>query len=76
MNPYLKMLENPKMTLIMSLPKNDPALCRAAFEAGADAVKVHINVEHRASGSRFGRLCTTENERTDKIVGSGCQGIP
>lgn len=56
MNPYLKMLENPKKTLIMSLPKNDPALCRAAFEAGADAVKVHINVEHRASGSRFGRL--------------------
>lgn len=57
MNPYMNMLENPKMTLIMSLPKNDPALCRAAFEAGADAVKVHINVEHRASGSRFGRLC-------------------
>lgn len=56
MNRYLELLNSEKMTLIMSLPANDPALCRAAFEAGADVVKVHINVEHRASGTHFGRL--------------------
>ena len=40
----------------MSLPRNNPDWCWAAFEAGADAVKVHINVAHRASGTVFGRL--------------------
>ncbi|MBQ8162485.1 MAG: hypothetical protein IJ083_17295 [Clostridia bacterium] len=40
--------------LIMSLPGNSPELCRAAFDSGADVVKVHINVEHRASGTHFG----------------------
>ncbi len=57
MNRYLDLLNSRKMTLIMSLPANNPALCRAAFEEGADVVKVHINVEHRASGTHFGRLC-------------------
>lgn len=56
MNDYLRLLNENRLTLIMSLPKNDPALCEAAFEAGADVVKVHINVEHRASGTHFGRL--------------------
>jgi len=56
MNDYLRLLSENKLTLIMSLPKNDPALCEAAFRAGADVVKVHINVEHRASGTHFGRL--------------------
>lgn len=56
MNDFLELLTGRKPALIMSLPMNDPALCRAAFEEGADVVKVHINVEHRASGTRFGRL--------------------
>ena len=60
MNEYLKLFEEKKLVLIMSLPANDPALCRAAFEAGADVVKVHINVEHRASGTHFGRLAEHE----------------
>ncbi|MBO4299366.1 MAG: hypothetical protein J5998_11255 [Clostridia bacterium] len=56
MNDYLRLLNENRLTLIMSLPKNDPALCEAAFEAGADVVKVHINVDHRASGTHFGPL--------------------
>ena len=56
MNEFVKLLQKDKPALIMSLPCNDPALCRAAFEEGADVVKVHINVEHRASGTCFGRL--------------------
>jgi len=42
--------------LIVSLPRNDPALARAAAGAGADALKVHVNVRHAASGTRFGSL--------------------
>ncbi len=56
MNDFLTLLHRDRLTLIMSLPVNDPALCAAAFDAGADVVKVHINVQHRASGTHFGRL--------------------
>ena len=72
MNEYLKLFEEKKLVLIMSLPANDPALCRAAFEAGADAVKVHINVDHRASGTHFGRLAEHEaafREMLDRRTG-------
>ena len=56
MKRFEELLSEKKLTLVMSLPSNDPALCRAAFEEGADVVKVHINVEHRASGTHFGSL--------------------
>ena len=55
-NDYTHMLEEKPMTLIMSLPANDPAMCRAAFAAGADVVKCHVNLTHRASGNSFGSL--------------------
>jgi len=42
------------MELFVSLPQNSMELALAAKEGGADAVKVHMNVEHRASGTRFG----------------------
>jgi len=42
--------------LIVSLPRNDPDLARAAASGGADALKVHINVHHDASGTHFGSL--------------------
>ena len=42
------------MKLIVSLPRNEPQLAIAAANAGADAIKLHMNVEHRASGTRFG----------------------
>ena len=43
-----------KFTLIVSLPSNDLELAKAALEGGADAIKVHCNVWHRASGHSFG----------------------
>lgn len=52
-NSYLKLLKKKKIALIMSLPANDLSLARAAWENGADVVKVHINVEHRASKTVF-----------------------
>ena len=41
-------------TLMVSLPKNDPALAEAAVKAGARCLKVHVNCHHFASDTRFG----------------------
>lgn len=43
-----------KLKLYVSLPKNELTLARAALDAGADGVKVHLNAFHRASGTTFG----------------------
>lgn len=43
-----------KFPLIVSLVRNDPVLALAAQESGADALKLHLNVAHFASGTRFG----------------------
>jgi len=40
--------------LIVSLPKNDIEMAKAAVEGGAAALKVHMNVSHAASGTGFG----------------------
>jgi hypothetical protein len=50
--------------LIVSLPVNSPALARAAAEAGAEALKVHINVRHEASGTAFGPLAEERGNLT------------
>ncbi|MBN1458258.1 MAG: hypothetical protein JXA57_01895 [Armatimonadetes bacterium] len=42
--------------LIVSLPQNARELAQAAAEGGADALKVHLNVHHDASGTHFGSL--------------------
>jgi hypothetical protein len=56
--------------LIVSLPRNDVALARAAADGGADLLKVHLNVRHRASGTRFGSLDEEEDALT-AILGVG-----
>lgn len=50
-----KLLTNP-LTLIASLPENDYDLAKRAWEAGADAIKVHCNVPHHASRKHFAPL--------------------
>ncbi|KKC28678.1 hypothetical protein [Caldanaerobacter subterraneus] len=52
----IERLKSNKMTLIVSLPQNNLELALAAVNGGADAIKVHTNVFHRASGNRFPRL--------------------
>ncbi|WP_284141048.1 MULTISPECIES: hypothetical protein [unclassified Virgibacillus] len=42
-----------EMPIIVSLPENRVDLAEAAINAGADALKFHINVSHRASGNEF-----------------------
>lgn len=49
-------LEKPTLSLVYSLPENKVELAEAALAAGADAIKVHINVHHHASGTNFGTL--------------------
>ena len=56
--------------LVVSLPQNSPELARAAAEAGADALKVHINVRHDASGTQFGSLAE-ERSALDEILSIG-----
>lgn len=51
-----KLLNEKKMTLIVSLPQNSVEFAKAAFKGGADAIKVHANVLHQASGNNFGSL--------------------
>ncbi|MCR4578572.1 MAG: hypothetical protein K5784_11780 [Clostridiales bacterium] len=54
MNPFLELFDKKRMPLIMSLPVNDADLAKAAFRAGADAVKVHISLHHNAGGETLG----------------------
>lgn len=56
--------------LIVSLPQNDMALAEVARAAGADVLKVHINVRHLASGTAFGSL-SAERQRLAEILATG-----
>ncbi|MDO5297642.1 MAG: hypothetical protein Q4F00_13625 [bacterium] len=64
MNKLVKTFENNKFTLLVSITRNDVELARIAQEAGADAVKVHINCAHFASGTNFG----TWQQEEDNIL--------
>lgn len=64
---YLNLLNSKKMTLIMSLPANDYHLAKIAWENGADVVKVHINIKHRASKTIFHSF-DDEKENLVKIL--------
>ncbi len=46
--------ESEALPVLVSLPKNDIELAKAAIRGGAAGVKVHLNAHHRASGSVFG----------------------
>ena len=67
MDKLLNRLNNVPWTLLVSLPRNDVELARAAIRGGAQGLKIHINVEHFASGTRFGSL-EEERENIARIV--------
>ena len=66
MNAFLKLFDEKRYPLIMSLPENDADLAEAAFDAGADAVKVHVNLVHHASQTHFNTV-DTHREAFDRI---------
>jgi hypothetical protein len=62
--------------LMVSLPRNRVELAEVAFACGADCVKVHLNVEHRASGNRFGSWAEEKAAIVDILgVASGLVGV-
>lgn len=75
MGSKLRSLFNTKpFALLVSPPGNSLEMAQAALGAGADALKLHCNLKHPASGTRFG---TFEEER-DKIreVVAVAEGVP
>jgi len=60
MSHLLHLMQSSRPVLIVSLPANSVDQALAAEAAGADAIKVHINVTHHATGVTFGSL---EQER-------------
>ncbi|MDR7450759.1 MAG: hypothetical protein QN141_02435 [Armatimonadota bacterium] len=64
------MIPDRRPLLIVSLPRNDPALAAAARQGGADVLKVHVNVRHLASGTVFGTLAQ-ERPRLEQILAFG-----
>lgn len=61
MHRLLTTLKRKKFSLIASLPENSYEMAKIAWETGADAIKVHINVFHRASQNTFGPLTEIRN---------------
>ena len=67
MNKLLNRLRDAEFTLLVSLPRNDVRLAEAAIRGGAQGLKVHINVDHHASGTHFGSF-SEERENLARIV--------
>lgn len=53
---FIDLMKQDTMTLVVSCPVNDYEYVKAAWEAGADAVKIHLNVHHHASDTDFKSL--------------------
>lgn len=54
MPQLLDLVDQKEFVVLVSLPSNNIELAAAAYKAGADGIKVHLNVEHKASGTLFG----------------------
>jgi hypothetical protein len=67
MNQLLSRLQNEPWSLLVSLPRNDVKLAQAAIGAGAHGLKIHLNVHHHASGTRFGSW-DEEREEVARII--------
>src|ERR1700687_3209003 len=50
---WVKIAHDQAFSLMVSIPRNHPDMAKAAESAGADAIKVHLNGKHLASGHLF-----------------------
>lgn len=71
---FKEMITGNRFSLVVSLPSNDLAMAEAALRGGAQAVKVHCNVWHRASGHTFGTFA--ENRAFLKDLIALCGDVP
>jgi hypothetical protein len=59
------------LPIVVSLPHHHIDLARAALDAGALAIKVHLNAWHRAAGHRFGTFAE-ERPFLEQLATLGC----
>ena len=71
---YAQLLQQNRFSVITSLPRNELKLAEAALKGGAEAIKVHCNVYHRASGQVFGSY--SENRGFLKSLIALCGPVP
>jgi hypothetical protein len=64
----------PAFILVVSLPRNDPELARAAVRGGADAVVLHLNESYPDLARTFGNLAT-EREAIQSVA-KAVGGVP
>ena len=64
---FHELLSANKFTLVVSLPENSLSLAEAALRGGAQAIKVHVNVWHRASGHTFGSFAEIKSFLRDLV---------
>jgi len=67
MSRLIKKAAHNKFSLIVSIPRNLPDFAAAAEAGGADAMKVHLNVKHPASGHIFGNF-SKERKNIESVV--------
>ena len=71
---FKELIEGNKFSLVVSLPSNNLELAEAALDGGAQAVKVHCNAWHRASGHTFGTYA--ENREFLEQLIALCRDVP
>lgn len=68
--PLYQAITSGQFPIIISLPRHDIDLVSAALDGGAQAIKVHLNAYHRASGTTFGSFAE-ERPFLDKLAKLG-----
>ncbi len=66
------LLETGRRLLIVSLPENSIDYAKAAMDAGADAVKLHVNVTHRATQTEHASWATLRDKVKQIYSELGC----
>lgn len=69
--PFYQALTGGEYPIIVSLARHDLDLAKAALDAGATAIKTHLNAYHRATGTTFGSF-SEERPFFDKLAKLGC----
>lgn len=69
--PFYTSLTNGDFPVIVSLARHDLDLAKAALDAGASAIKTHLNAYHRATDRTFGTF-TEERPFFEELAKLGC----
>lgn len=67
MSRWVEKAAHGAFSLMVSIPRNEPEMAKAAEAGGADAIKVHLNCKHPASGFVFGSF-KTERKNMEAVA--------